>query len=71
MDIGDRIKSRRIELGLTQDQLGKRIGWPDSRIGIYERGENKPGRKAIAKLAEALEVSVEYLVKGQEATAHE
>lgn len=71
MNIGDRIKCRRISLGLTQAQLGKRIGWPDSRIGIYERGESKPGHEAISKLAKALEVDVELLTEGREEAGHE
>lgn len=61
MTLSERIYQRRSELGLTQTMLGKRIGWPDSRIGLYERGEGKPGRKSLPKLAEALELEVKEL----------
>lgn len=57
MTLGEKIRSRRLELGLTQAQLGKRVGWQDSRIGAYERNTVVPRKEALRKLAEALELS--------------
>lgn len=61
MSIGSVIKARRISLGLTQDQLGKMLGWPDSRIGAYERGEYKPRQENLRKLLAVLAFSSEEL----------
>lgn len=57
LTLGEQIRSRRTELGLTQAQLGKRLGWPDSRIGLYERDAVKPTKESLSKLALALEIS--------------
>lgn len=56
MTLGELIRHRRKELALTQAELGKRIGWPDSRIGAYERDESVPSETSIRKLAAALEL---------------
>jgi transcriptional regulator with XRE-family HTH domain len=35
----EQLRARRVELGLTQQQLAQKCGWPDkSRIGKYEDG---------------------------------
>lgn len=58
MNSGDIIKNRRIELGLTQEELGEKIGVQKSAIAKYENGtvENLK-RSVIAKLAEVLQLS--------------
>ena len=44
MNIGDRIKSRRKQLKMSADELGKRLGKDRSTIYRYEKGdiENMP-----------------------------
>ena len=44
MNTGDRIKQRRIELGLTADDLAQKIGKSRATIYRYENGdiENMP-----------------------------
>ena len=39
MSIGQRIKDRRISLGMTQKQLGELCGMADSAIRKYESGK--------------------------------
>ena len=58
LNSGDIIKNRRIELGLTQEELGEKIGVQKSAIAKYENGtvENLK-RSVIAKLAEVLQLS--------------
>lgn len=46
----------------TQDELGKRTGIHGRSIGAYEAGMSFPSRKTLQKLAEALDVSVEYFL---------
>ena len=61
--IGHRIKNRRKELSLSADELGARIGKDRATVYRYESGsiENMP-IGLLAPLAEALDVSVEYLI---------
>lgn len=58
MNTGDRIKQRRIELGLTADELAKKIGKSRATIYKYENGdiENMP-TPVLEPLARALETT--------------
>jgi transcriptional regulator with XRE-family HTH domain len=47
---------------LSQDQLAKKVGVHTNVLGRYERGEAKPSIDIAFKLADALEVSLDYLV---------
>ena len=60
--IGKRIKDRRKQLGLTQSELGERLGINQSTINRYERGTIENDKMIIlSPLAEALHVPVEWL----------
>lgn len=63
MTTGDRIRVRRKQLNLTQEELGTRIGVAKSTINKYEKN-NVTGfkRSMIAELAKALEVTPGYLM---------
>lgn len=63
MGIGDRIKSRREELGLSQDELAEKMGYKSrSTIAKIEKGVNDVAQKTTVKFAEALNTSVAYLM---------
>lgn len=67
--IGDRIKARRKELGITQEQLAIRLGYKDkTAISKIENGENDIGQKKILAFAEALNTSVAYLMEWEDAS---
>lgn len=61
--IGDRIKQRRIELGLSQDELATMLGYKSrSSINKIERdGQNLPQPK-ITQIARALNVKPSYIM---------
>lgn len=63
MNIGDRIKNRRINLDLTADDLAVRVGKSRATIYRYENGdiENLP-TTVIEPLAEALYTTPAYLM---------
>lgn len=63
MTIGDRIKQRRLELGLSADDLGKRINKNRATIYRYESNdiENLP-TTVIPLLAKALETTPAYIM---------
>ena len=67
MTIYDRIRERRIELNMTQDELAKAVGYKDrSMVTKIERGEVDLSQTKIAKFAEALGVSESYLMGWKE-----
>ena len=47
---------------LSQADLGKMIGTSGDVIGRYERGDITPSVEVVSKIADALEVSVDYLL---------
>ena len=61
--IGNKIKSRRIELGMTQMDLAKKMGYKSkSTINKIELGINDINQSKMKKMAHALEVPVDYLI---------
>ena len=63
MSIGERIKKARINAGLSQEALGKRLGISKMAISKYETGGVIPKSGALIALAKALEVKVEYFFR--------
>lgn len=55
---GSAIKSKRSELGLSQEELAERAGLHRTYISDVERGARNPSLESIEKLAGALELSV-------------
>jgi len=62
MLLGDRIKTRRIELNMTQQELGELIGVSKVAICGYESGNRTPKLDIISKLAEVLNLEIGYLL---------
>jgi transcriptional regulator with XRE-family HTH domain len=54
--VGERVRRRRILLGLTQDQLAEVLGISYQQIQKYETGANRISAGRLAQIAEALEV---------------
>jgi len=52
----------RKQKGISQADLGKTIGTSGDIIGRYERNIMVPSIEVIIKIADALEVSIDYLV---------
>lgn len=72
MEFKDLIKKRRLDLGLTMEELGKKIGVSKATIQRYESGEIKNVRRdKIAKLANALDTTPAYLMGWEDVTADE
>jgi transcriptional regulator with XRE-family HTH domain len=62
MALADNMMLLRKKKAISQAELGKMIGTSGDVIGRYERGDISPSIEAVAKIADALEVSVDYLI---------
>ncbi|TAF94839.1 MAG: XRE family transcriptional regulator [Bacteroidetes bacterium] len=62
MLFGERLVLVRKKKKISQDELAKTIGVHAPVIGRYERNEVKPSIDVATKMAEALGVSLDYLV---------
>jgi len=61
--LGQRVRDRRLELGMTQDILGEKTGLDRTYISGIERGLRNPALKNLSKLAKALKISIDQLMK--------
>ena len=62
MSFGSRLLEARKRKGLSQDDLAKHLGTKGPAIGRYERDEMKPSIEVAAKMADYLDVSLDFLV---------
>lgn len=59
-----RAKQVMTEKNITQADLVRKTGISKSGVSQYLSGKNKPSKKAIAKIADALGVTAEWLTEG-------
>lgn len=57
--VGEQIKEARRSVGLTQKELGERIGVGGDCISVWERGARRPTIHTLARIADALGYSIE------------
>lgn len=62
MEFKDRLSKLRKELGLTQEDLAKKIGYTRTAISAWEIGRNEPSYSDIVKIADFFNVSTDYLL---------
>ena len=67
MNFGENVAYARKKRGLSQDELAKKVGIISVTIGRYERNEIKPSIDTACKIANALDVSLDYLVGSADA----
>ncbi|GAC1405108.1 MAG: hypothetical protein NVSMB52_18920 [Chloroflexota bacterium] len=61
--LGETIRERRRDLGLTQAQLAERMGWTQERVSIIENGKyGLPSIMGLTRLATALELPLAILI---------
>ena len=61
--LGMRIRKQRKLMQMTQDQLSEKAGISLSFLGHIERGSRKSSLETLVSLANALEVSADYLLQ--------
>lgn len=71
MSLAQNIKRRRLELRMSQQELADAMGYKSrSTIARIESGDNDVPRSKLAKMAQVLDVSVDYLLMGGAAVSH-
>ena len=64
-ELGKRIRSERRRQDLTQEKLAEMADISDSFMGHIERGGRTLSIETLAKLANALNMSIEYIICGE------
>jgi transcriptional regulator with XRE-family HTH domain len=64
--VGQRIRARRMVIGLSQEKLGAELGITFQQVQKYEKGTNRIGSGRLQQIANTLAVPVAYFYEGQE-----
>ncbi|MCL4456720.1 MAG: helix-turn-helix domain-containing protein [Nitrospirae bacterium] len=65
--IGERIKKRRRELKISQEELAETLGVTYQQVQRYENGMNKLNVENVQTVADALNVPVSYFYEAEKA----
>lgn len=60
--IGNRVRARRLELGLSQADLADTLGVSFQQVQKYEKGRNRIGAGRLAIIARALKTDVPFFM---------
>ncbi len=63
MHVGERVKQRRVLLGMTQTGLGDAIGLTFQQVQKYERGANRIGASRLLAITRVLDVPIIYFIE--------
>ena len=61
--LGDRIRIAREKKGITQEMLAERVNISPSHISVIERGVKTARIDTVARIANELDVSADYLLQ--------
>ncbi|MDB5441415.1 MAG: transcriptional regulator, family, partial [Caulobacteraceae bacterium] len=62
--VGNSIRTRRRTLGISQEELGVRLGLTFQQVQKYEKGINRVSASKLHAIAEVLDVPVSYFFEG-------
>lgn len=63
--LGHRIRHHRLEMGLTLDELGAKVGVAGSQLSLIENGKREPKLSLLQAIAQATETAVTDLISGE------
>ena len=58
MSLGEKIRARRLELGLDQLDVAQRLDVAQSSVCDWEKGNMRPGRARLPEIAKVLRIPV-------------
>ncbi|MBQ7488891.1 MAG: helix-turn-helix domain-containing protein [Clostridia bacterium] len=66
MEVGQKIHSRRMQLGMTQEQLAEAVHVTPQAVSQWETGKNTPGLNNLSWIAHALQMNQSDLLNNEE-----
>lgn len=64
--VGARVRQRRMFIGMSQEQLGDRLGLTFQQVQKYEKGTNRISASRLWEMARILDVQVSFFFEGGE-----
>ena len=71
MEFAERLKTLRKQVKLTQAQIAEKLDISQQAYASWERGVKKPTQENLVKIAQVLDVTVDYLVGNSDSTEDE
>lgn len=65
-DFGRRLENLRDKTDYTKKEISLKLGFSPNVYGAYEREERGPSIETMIKLADLFDVSLDYLIRGEE-----
>lgn len=62
--LGERVRARRLEIGMSQERLAELLGVTFQQVQKYEKGMNRIAASRLYDIAEALELPIERFFEG-------
>ena len=62
--VGAKVKTRRLMLGLSQEELANSIGLTFQQVQKYEKGTNRISVSRLMDISRALKTPVDYFIEG-------
>jgi transcriptional regulator with XRE-family HTH domain len=62
--VGNRVRIRRLELGMSQTKLGDALGLTFQQVQKYEKGTNRMGASRLQHVSRILHVAIAYFFEG-------
>jgi transcriptional regulator with XRE-family HTH domain len=62
--VGNRVRMRRMLVGMSQEKLGEALGITFQQVQKYEKGTNRIGASRLHHIASILGVDVEFFFQG-------
>lgn len=59
---GEQLQESRKDNGLTQEELGEKLGVGSQMVSRYERGDNLPTTQALITMSELFNVNIDFLL---------
>jgi len=70
-DFGKRLENLRDKFGYSKRSLSQKLGFSPNVYGAYERGERRPSFETMVKIADIFNVSLDYLIRGEDFQSNE
>lgn len=67
IQVGARIRTRRLLIGMNQETLAKALGLTFQQVQKYEGGANRVSASRLSQIAEVLGVAISYFFSGLDA----
>jgi|SRR5580704_6481288 transcriptional regulator with XRE-family HTH domain len=68
-EVGRRVRTQRLTKGVSQTELGTKIGVTFQQVQKYENGRNRIGAGRLSRIAEVLEVPASFFFPDESAAA--